>query len=185
MKRRWKLVVAICLLPVLLILFFMLHKKGTAYKAAPGDIVELSFELDKKLEFGEYYFDLDNGKGSTYPLCYCLTERNVYPPGCSGDVKYIYSNTPGTMCIPLHIGRGRCSVKPISSSGYATVFTIPLEYSWTKPFEKIVMGLQVPHQAPEGARLVIEVTILKQNEQPKQLVYRKYEKAILVQQQKN
>ena len=175
------ILLTVCLLPALLILFLVLQKKTTTYKAAPGDIVELSFELDKKLPFGEYYFDLNNGQHATYPLCYCLTERNVYPPGCSGDVKYIYSNTPGTACIPLHIGLGRCLVKPISTSGYATVFTIPLEYRWTKPFEKIVMGIRVPKQAPEGARLVVKVTILQQNEPLKQLVSRIYEKTIIVQ----
>lgn len=178
MKRR-NIVLILCLPLALVILFLMLQKKGTAYTAAPGEVVELSFELDKKLEYGQYYFDLDNGKSSTYPLCYCLTERNVYPPDCSGDVKYIYSNTPGTTCIPLHIGQGRCFTKPISSSGYATVFTIPLEYPWTKPFEKIVLGIRVPHQAPEGARLAVTVTILKQNE-PK-VVSRTYEKWITVQ----
>src|SRR3982751_2524583 len=144
MKGTQKFIVTIVLLLVLVVAFFMLQKKEVTYTAAPGEVVELSFELDKKFEFGEYYFDLNNGQRATYPLCYCLTERNTYPPDCSGDVKYIYHNIPGSMCIPLKIGTGRCSVTPISSSGYATMFTIPLEYQWTKPVEKIVIGIRVP-----------------------------------------
>ncbi|MEJ7684561.1 MAG: hypothetical protein WKG06_43275 [Segetibacter sp.] len=142
--------------------------------------MQLTFVLDKKFEFGEYYFDLGNGKGSTYPLCFCLTEKNMFPPDCFGDVKYIYNNTPGSMCVPLNIGTGRCSAKIMSSSSFATMFLIPLEYQWTKPFEKIVMGIQVPQQAPEGAKLVVEVTIFKRNDRGQLVVYRKYEQAIVV-----
>jgi hypothetical protein len=104
----------------------------------------------------------------------------MYPPDCAGDVKYIYHNVPGNKCIPLKIGTGRCSATPISTLGYATVFTIPLEYQWTKPVEKIVIGIKVPPAAPEDARLVVAVTIYKQNDVGKPDVYRKYEKTIIV-----
>lgn len=178
-------VLIICLLLAAPVFFFMFQKNTETITGSPGEIRELHFELDKKLEFGEYYYDLDNGKGATYPLCYCLTERNMYPPGCSGDIKYIYSNVPGGMCVPLHIGLGRCSVKPISSAGYATPFLIPLEYKWTKPFEKIVMGIGIPRTAPAGAKLVIEVTIFKMNDRLGLSVCRKYEKVIIVEHAKN
>jgi hypothetical protein len=180
MKGTQKFIVVIVLLLVFVVAFITLEKKEKIYTAAPGEIVELSFELDKKFEFGEYYFDLNNGKSATYPLCYCLTEKNIYPPDCSGDVEYIYNNRPGTRCIPLKIGTGRCSVKPISSLGYATGFIIPREYQWTKPVEKIVMGITTPAKAPEGVRLVVAVTIFKQNGIGKLEVYRVYEKTIVV-----
>ncbi|MEO5893431.1 MAG: hypothetical protein ABIQ31_24475, partial [Ferruginibacter sp.] len=154
MRRRWIFISIIALLLILLVMYWFLPKKIKAYQAAPGQVVELTFELDKKFEFGQYYFDLANGRGSTYPLCFCLTEKNTYPPDCFGDIKYIYNNTPGVMCIPLNIGTGSCSVKSISSMGHATTFFIPLEYKWTKPVEKIVIGVRVPAAAPDGARIV-------------------------------
>lgn len=185
MTGIWKTVLIMGLLLAAVVFFFTFQKKTDTLAGSPGEIRELRFELDKEIEFGEYYYDLDNGKGSTYPLCYCLTEKNEYPPDCSGDIKYIYSSMPGGMCVPLHIGLGRCSVKPISSAGYATPFLIPLEYKWTKPFEKIVMGIRIPPGASEGARLVIRVTIFKKDDRSELSVYRVYEKAIIVQQSKN
>lgn len=170
----------IVLLLALLSVFWMLYKRDKTFTAKPGEVVELTFELDKKFEFGEYYFDLDNGKSATYPLCYCLIEKNMYPPDCAGDVKYIYSSMPGKMGVPLRIGTGSCTARPISSLSYATPFLIPLEYKWTKPFEKIVMGVRVPAQAPEKARLVVEVAFFKRNDLGKLEVYRKYEQAIIV-----
>ena len=170
---------------IVVALIVLLRKKDEIYYARQGDVVELRFELDKKFEFGKYYFDINNGKGYTYPLCFCLTEKNTYPADCSGDVKYLYNNTPGTMCIPLKIGNGRCSVAPIKTLGYATSIIIPLEYPWTKPFEKIVLGIRVPAQAPEAARLVVAVTILKQDDSGKMQRYRLYEKTIIVKQTKD
>ncbi|MEP7144345.1 MAG: hypothetical protein ABI707_15780 [Ferruginibacter sp.] len=180
MKGNRKLILLIIALLILSVIFFSVRKKIKSYTGKPGDVVELTFELDKKFEFGEYYFDLANGKGSTYPLCYCLTEKNTYPPDCYGDVKYLYNNTPGTMCMPLNIGTGQCSAKVMSSSGHATMFIIPLEYSWTKPFEKIVIGIRIPVKAPEEAKLVVAVTIFKRIEAGKLIIYRKYEQAIIV-----
>lgn len=85
------------------------------------------------------------------------------------------------MCVPLNIGKGRCGIKKImSSSSFATTFIIPLEYQWTKPFEKIVMGIEVPEQAQEGDKLAVEVTILKRSDRGQLVVYRKYEQAIVV-----
>jgi len=179
------LVLVLIIIAIASLVLIQLHKNDEIYYAKGGDVVALHFELDKKFEFGEYYFDLNNGKGSTYPLCFCLTEKNTYPPDCSGDVKYLYKNRPGTMCIPLKIGSGRCSVSPISTMGYATNFIIPPEYGWTKPFEKIVLGIRVPEQAPEGARLVVAVTIFKQNELGKMAKYRLYEKTIVVKNSKS
>ncbi len=172
MKGTRLFILILVLALIIGVVLLMVHKKDEIYYAKQGDVVELNFELDKKFEFGEYYFDLNNGKGYTYPLCFCLTEKNTYPPDCSGDVKYLYKNTPGTMCIPLKIGSGRCSVSPISTLGYATDIIVPREYQWTKPFEKIVLGIRVPNQAPEGARLVAAVTIFKQNEYGKMEKYR-------------
>jgi len=176
------LIIALVLIIVAVSIFIFLHKKGEGetYYARPGDVIEMSFELDKKMEFGEYYFDLDNGKSATYPLCFCLTEKNTYPPNCSGDVKYLYKNTPGTMCIPLKIGNGRCSVAHIETGGYATSFIIPFEYGWSKPFEKILLGIHVPENAPERARLVAAITIFKSNNMGKLAPYRLYEKTIIV-----
>lgn len=177
----WKVILITVVLLALLVAFLSSEKKIKTFTGSPNEVVQLTFELDKKFEFGEYYFDLENGKSATYPLCFCLTEKNMFPPDCFGDVKYIYNNTPGTMCVPLNIGKGRCAIKKImSSSSFATMFLIPLEYQWTKPFEKIVMGIQVPQQAPEGARLVVEVTIFKRNDRGQLVVYRKYEHAIVV-----
>lgn len=176
----WKTILIIVVLLALLVTFLYSEKKITTFTGAPGEVVQLTFQLDKKFEFGEYYFDLENGKRSTYPLCFCLTEKNMFPPDCYGDVKYIYNNTPGTMCVPLNIGTGRCSAKIMSSSSFATMFLIPLEYQWTKPFEKIVMGIEVPEKAPEGAKLVVEVTIFKRNDRGELVVYRKYDQAIEV-----
>lgn len=153
-------------------------------RGVPGDVVELTFGLDKKFEFGEYYFNLENGKAANYSLCFCLTEKNMFPPDCFGDVKYIYNNTPGTMCVPLDIGTGRCSTKIMSSSSFATVFLIPLEYQWTKPVEKIVMGIEIPEQAPAGSRLVVEVSIFKRNDRGHLVIYRKYDQSILVENEK-
>lgn len=184
MGRTWKLIIIISLLLAIVAALLVLRKRIKTNTAAPGETVELIFELDKKFEFGEYYFDLGNGKSATYQLCYCLTEKNTYPPNCIGDVKYIYNNTPGTMCVPLNIGTGRCSAKVMSSSGHETMFIIPLEYRWTKPVEKIVMGIQVPGQVPDGARLVIEVTLMKRTENGKLVRYRKYEQAVVVKQNK-
>ena len=182
MKRMQKpaLIITLVLIIVVVLVTFTLQKPAEVYYAKPGDIVELSFELDKKMEFGSYYFSLDNGRNSTYPLCFCLTQKNTYPPNCLGDVKYLYKNTPGTMCIPLKIGSGRCSVAPIETGGYATQFIIPLEYSWTKPFQKIVLGIQVPKNASEKARLVTAVTIFKSNNAGKMQPCRLYEKTIII-----
>jgi len=159
---------------------YALVPKEKIYSAAQNEVVELTFELDKKFEFGDYYFDVSNGDGATYPLCFCLTEKNMFPPDCKGDVKYIYHNSPGIMCIPLHIGEGRCSSKIISTSSFATMFSIPLEYAWTKPFETIAMGVQVPESAPTGARLVIKVTIFKKDARGGMAPYRTYTKKIIV-----
>jgi hypothetical protein len=179
--KRWIIVGVSIVVVILIALVVYFRRKGDpVYFAKRGEVVELSFELDKKLEFGEYYFGLENGKGSTYPLCFCLTEKNTYPPNCSGDVKYLYKNTPGTMCIPVKIGSGRCSVSAIETMGYATNFIIPLEYSWTKPFQKIVLGIQVPRQAPEEAVLAIDVMICRQNIQGKMERSRLYEKKIVI-----
>jgi len=180
----WKVIFFIVLLLASIEVFFPFRKKIKTFTGAPNEVVQLTFELDKKFEFGEYYFDLNNGKSSTYPLCFCLTEKNMFPPDCFGDVKYIYNNTPGTMCVPLEIGTGRCSAKIMSSSSYATMFLIPLEYRWTKPFEKIVMGIEVPEQAPMGAKLVVEVTIFKRDDRGQLVEYRKYEQAIIVKNKK-
>lgn len=177
----WRSILIIVVLLTLIVAFLQSEKKIKPFKGAPGEVVQLIFELDKKFEFGEYYFDLENGKSGTYPLCFCLTEKNMFPPDCFGDVKYIYNNIPGTMCVPLNIGKGRCAIKKImSSSSFATMFLIPLEYQWTKPFEKIVMGIEVPERAPEGAKLVVEVTIFKRDDSGQLVVYRKYEQAIIV-----
>jgi hypothetical protein len=180
MRRTWQIALVIGLLLALSLFFLFSCENTKTFTAMPGEVVELSFELDKRFEFGEYYFDLDNGKGATYPLCYCLKEKNMYPPDCLGDIKYIYNNTPGTMCIPLYIGKGSCSSKVMNTSGYSTVFLIPLEYQWTKPVEKIVIGISVPEQAPEAARMVIAVTVFKKNDLGKLMVYRKYEQVIVV-----
>ena len=175
-----KRVAVVVLLVIILPAFFTSCRKIKTLEGAPNEVVELTFELDKKFEFGEYYFDLGNGKSSTYPLCFCLTEKNMFPPDCYGDVKYIYNNTPGTMCVPLNIGTGGCSTKIMSSSSFATMFLIPLEYQWTTPFEKIVMGIAVPEQAPEGATLEVEVTIFKRDDRGALVVYRKYQQRIEV-----
>jgi hypothetical protein len=183
MRRTWRIALVVGLLLGLSLTFLFSRKNTNTFTAIPGEVVELSFELDKTFEFGEYYFDLDNGKGATYPLCYCLKEKNTYPPNCLGDIKYIYNNATGTMCIPLHIGKGRCSAEVMNTSGYATMFLIPLEYQWTKPVEKIVIGITVPEQAPEAARMVIAVTVFKKNDLGKLVIYRKYEQAIIVDQE--
>lgn len=180
MSIVWKLLLVVTLFLILWIIFINLPEKIKSFTAAPGEVVELVFELDKKFEFGEYYFDLANGRDANHPLCFCLTERNTYPPDCFGDVKYIYNNTPGTTCIPLNIGTGSCTSKIMSSMGHATVFMIPLEYQWTKPVEKIVMGIRIPNNAPVGARMVVEVSILKKNDRGKLVRYRKFEQAIEV-----
>ena len=186
MKGNQRLIfISAVVLIIVVAAIILLRRNDDIYYASQGDVVELRFELDKKFEFGKYYFDIDNGKGYTYPLCFCLTEKNTYPPDCSGDVKYLYKNTLGTMCIPLKIGNGRCSVAPIKTLGYATSIIIPLEYSWTKSFEKIVLGIRVPEQAPGGAKLVVAVTILKQNDSGKTQRYRLYEKSIIVKQKKH
>ena len=180
MKGIRLLILILVLALITMAVSLMLHKKEEVYYAKTGEVVELNFELDKKFEFGDYYFELNNGKRSTYPLCFCLTEKNTFPPDCSGDVKYLYKNRPGTMCIPLKIGSGRCSVAPISTFGYATDFIIPREYQWTKPFEKIVLGIRVPNGAPDGARLAVAITIFKQNNVGQLEQYRVYEKTIVV-----
>ncbi len=180
-----KVVLIIAVLLASVVAFFRLQKKIKTFTATQNEVVQLTFELDKKFEFGEYYFDLNNGKSATYPLCFCLTEKNMFPPDCFGDVKYIYNNTPGTMCVPLSIGTGRCSTKIMSSSSFATPFLIPLEYQWTKPIEKIIMGIKVPAQAPEGAKLVVEVTIFKRDDRGKSVLYRKYEQSIIVKSAEN
>ena len=184
MKRNPGIILVIVLLLLLSVTYLFFWKNAKALIATPGEVVELSFVLDKKFEFGEYYFDLGNGKSSTYPLCYCLTEKNTYPADCVGDIKYIYNNTPGTTCIPLNIGTGRCSAKVMNSSGHATMFLIPLEYQWTKPVEKIVLGISVPVLAPDHSKIVVEVTILKRDELGKLVFYRKLEQTIIVDQKK-
>ncbi|MEJ7766416.1 MAG: hypothetical protein WKF89_01300 [Chitinophagaceae bacterium] len=155
-------------------------KEPETFSGARGDLVELTFEFDKKTKFGEYFFDLDNGTRSTFPLCFCLTERNMFPEDCSGDINYIYNNRPGTMCVPLHIARGRCSSAVISSSAYATVFIIPLEYGWIKPVEKVVIGIRVPESAPIGAILVVRVNFFKKDDRAKLVFYEKQELSIRV-----
>src|SRR4051812_37976211 len=160
-SRYWKVFLIVVFLAAVIIVTFMWPARVKTYSAARNEVVELTFKLDKKFEFGDYTFDIANGKQATYPLCFCLTEKNMFPPDCTGDVKYLYNNRPGTMCVPMHIGTGRCSSKIISSSSFATTFSIPLEYSWTKPFETIVMGIHVPVDAPIGAKLMVEVTNFK------------------------
>lgn len=160
----WWVVLIIVVLLLAMIAGCRYLKEPDGLSGAKGEIVELTFEFDKKTEFGEYYFDLANGENSTYPLCFCLTEKNMFPPDCSGDIKYIYNNNPGTMCVPLNIAKGRCSTRVMSSSSYATIFLIPLEYRWTKPVEKIVMGIRIPELAPEGARLVVQVVFFKRDD---------------------
>jgi len=179
-RKYWKASFVVLLLIASAFIVYALVPKERLYSAAPNEVVDLTFELDKKFEFGNYYFDVSNGDGATYPLCFCLTERNMFPPDCIGDVKYMYHNSPGTMCIPLYIGKGRCSAKMISTSSFATMFSIPLEYSWTKPFETIGMGIQVPENAPTGARLIIKVNIFKKDARGALAPYRTYTKKIVV-----
>ncbi len=42
------------------------------------------------------------------------------------------------------------------------------------------MGIKVPEQAPEGAKLAVEVTIFKRNDREQLVIYRKYEQGIAV-----
>lgn len=175
----WRIVLIVSLLLVM-IAAYRYSGEPNSLSGAKGEIVQLTFEFDKKTEFGEYYFDLANGENSTYPLCFCLTERNMFPPDCYGDVKYIYNNTPGTMCVPLNIATGGCSVKVMSSSSYATIFLIPLEYKWTKPVEKIVMGIRIPELAPEGARLDVQVNFFKRDDLGELKIFKKYDQLIKV-----
>lgn len=154
--------------------------KSPGFIAIRGEVVELIFTLDKNTEFGEYNFELKNGKNATFPLCFCLTEKNAFPPDCKGDIKYIYNNQPGVMCVPLTIGNGRCGVKIMNSSIYATKFYIPLEYKWTKFYERIVLGIKVPADAPIGSLLSVEVNIIKQNDLSKTQLYRTYQQTIEV-----
>ena len=179
-RKNWKWIGLIVLLAAVVIFYFSSSETIKTHYAAPEEVVKLTFELDKKFEFGEYFFNLDNGKGSSFPLCFCLTEKNMFPPQCLGDVKYIYNNTPAGMCVPMSIGTGSCGVKVMSSSSFATVFMIPLEYKWTKPFETIVMGIRVPAQAPKGAKLVVEVSIFKRVNPVKVELYRTYKQQIIV-----
>lgn len=179
MRRAWKFILIIVLLLAVWGTFLYLQSTDKTFSGAPGETVELVFALDKKFEFGEYYFDLDNGKSATYPICYCLSKKNTYPPDCFGDIKYIYNNIPGKECIPLNIGKGSCSVKGTSTAGHSTMFLIPLEYQWTKPFEKIVVGVKMPGQAPDGAVIAVKVTIFKRNDFGKLVIYREYEQSII------
>lgn len=185
MKRIswWVVLIIVLLLTMIAACRYLQEQDGLS--GAKGEIVELTFEFDKKTEFGEYYFDLANGENCTYPLCFCLTERNMFPPDCSGDIKYIYNNTPGTMCVPLNIANGRCSTEVMSSASYATIFLIPLEYKWTKPVEKIVMGIRIPRLAPEGARLVVQVNIFKRNDVGELKFFKKYDQSIRVRNTRN
>lgn len=179
MKRSYIIATAIVLIVVVALANFYFGSPAVpAYKAGANEIVQLNFPFDKKIEFGEYYFDLDNGDNATYPLCFCLTEKNSFPPECHGDVKYIYRNLPGSVCVPLSIGKGRCGVKVMSSSSFATIFMIPLEYGWTKPFETITLGIKVPAGAPIGARLHVLLTIHKRTDKGNLVVYRKYSQYI-------
>lgn len=180
MSRNSKFILIAVILLMIVAVIFLFKKNKNTFTGAPGQVIELSFEMDKEFEFGEYYFDLENGKGATYPLCFCLTEKNRYPPDCFGDVQYIYKNFPGVSCIPLNIGTGRCSARIMSSLNFATMFIIPLEYPLTTPFEKIVMGVRVPQQAPVNAKILVEVTFLKKGDRGQQTVYRKYEQSIIV-----
>ncbi|MBC7424823.1 MAG: hypothetical protein H7334_15390 [Ferruginibacter sp.] len=180
MSRNSKFIVIAVILIMIVVVIFLLKKNKDTVAGAPGQVVELSFEMDKKFEFGEYYFDLANGKGATYPLCFCLTEKNMYPPDCSGDIQYIYKDFPGTTCIPLNIGTGSCSSTVMSSLNFATMFIIPLEYPLTKPFEKIVIGVRVPQQAPVNTKIVVEVTFLKKGDRGQKSIYEKYEQTIIV-----
>ena len=180
MSRNSKFIVTVIFFIIAVVIIFLFKKNKDTFTGTPGQVVELSFEMDKKFEFGEYYFDLANGKGATYPLCFCLTEKNMYPPDCFGDIQYVYYNFPGTMCIPLNIGTGSCSSSVMSSLNFATMFIIPLEYPLTKPFEKIVVGVRVPEQAPVNAKILVEVTFLKKGDQGQKTVYRKYEQTIIV-----
>ena len=180
MRRIFWLVGSIIILIVTTIILFQCFKKEVGLSGYKGEIVELTFEFDKKTEFGEYYFDLANGKNSTYPLCFCLTERNMFPPDCYGDIKYIYNNTRGTMCVPLNIATGNCSTKVMSSSSFATIFLIPLEYRWTKPVEKIVIGIRIPRLATEGSKLVVEVNFFKRNDLGQLIFFKKYDQSIQV-----
>lgn len=180
----WRVILTVVLL-VSVFAAFQYLKEPDGLTGAKDEIVELTFEFDKKTEFGEYYFDLANGENCTYPLCFCLTERNMFPPDCAGDIKYIYNNTPGTMCVPLNIAKGRCSTRVMSSSSYATVFLIPLEYKWTKPVEKIVMGIRIPGLAPEGARLVVQVNIFRRNDVGELKFFKKHDQSIRVRNTRN
>ena len=180
MRRIFWLVGSIIILIITTIILIRCFKKEVGLSGYIGEIVELTFEFDKKTEFGEYYFDLANGKNSTYPLCFCLTERNMFPPDCYGDIKYIYNNTRGTMCVPLNIATGNCSTKVMSSSSFATIFLIPLEYRWTKPVEKIVIGIRIPRLATEGSKLVVEVNFFKRNDLGQLIFFKKYDQSIQV-----
>lgn len=180
MKRKYWRIILVLVFVVPIVLFFVLSGRTKTYTASQNEVVDLTFAFDKKVEFGEYYFDMSNGEDATYPLCFCLTEKNMFPPDCQGDVKYIYNNDAGTMCVPLYIGKGRCRAKVISSSSFATMFTIPLEYGWTKPYETIVMGIRVPEKAPVGARLVVKITIFKKTDRGNLVPYRIYKQQIKV-----
>ena len=180
MSRNSKFIIIAVILIMIVVVIFLFKKNKNTVTGAPGQLVELSFEMDKKFEFGEYYFDLANGKGATYPLCFCLTEKNMYPPDCVGDVQFIYKNFPGAACIPLNIGTGSCSSRVMSSLTFATKFIIPLEYPLTKPFEKVVIGVRVPQQAPVNAKIQVEVTFFKKGDRGQNSVYKKYEQTIIV-----
>ena len=180
MRRIFWLVGLIIILMIITIIIFRYFMKEDGLSGSKGEIVELTFEFDKKTEFGEYYFDLANGEKSTYPLCFCLTERNMFPPDCYGDIKYIYNNTRGTMCVPLNIATGNCSTRVMSSSSFATIFLIPLEYRWTKPVEKIVIGIRIPGLAPEGSRLVVQVNFFKRDDLGRLKFFKKYDQSVRV-----
>lgn len=178
MRSIWALILFLTLGMALLGYFYFTRERS--YSGKKGEVVELNFQLDKQFEFGEYYFDLDNGKRATYQLCFCLAKGNMYPPDCIGNVAYIYNNYPGKMCVPLHIGTGACGTTRIESLSYATKLFIPLEYAWTKPFESIIMGIKIPEEAPENSLLSVQVKVFKMSNSGKPVEYRNYEKNIAV-----
>ncbi len=156
--RKW-LIVLTGLLLLSGIGWWFFSKPETYVAAARGQKMDLVFELDKDFEFGEYQFDLENADDADTDLCFCLTERNMFPPDCSGDVLYIYHGFPGVMCVPQKIGSGSCSDKEIKTLNYATTIYVPLEYKWGHKKDRIVVGLKIPERAAKGDRIAVQMNV--------------------------
>lgn len=149
-------------------------------KAKAGDKIAVEFIVEKKMKPGVYEFDFENSPGSNRPLCFCLIEKNTFPPDCKGDVVSLAKQPGNEKSVPSKIGTGSCSIKPIDCGSFASKIVIDADYSKKEELIKIVIEIKVPGFVKKNEQINFMLNWYRQEDDGTFKKYRSKEKIISI-----